>query len=190
MKNTFSITMFCLMLAVAQLATAAPKSVKAAKKSDTFTVLTANIGNMSVTRANYNRKFKAPFYDLGVLKDSLSKVGPDVIFIQEIDREGLDSEKMLFPGRYDVRCNGELCMGINKSKFEYLEDCENGNGFLLCTARLINIKPLTEECKKVKNDYVCVSQRTLLKKEVVKLIDVHTSSPLNDKDFFFKKRPL
>ncbi|MFA6448130.1 MAG: endonuclease/exonuclease/phosphatase family protein [bacterium] len=190
MKKTIVMAMLCAAIAASQIEAAAPKAAKPAKKANTFTVLTANIGNMSVTRANYNRKFKAPFYNLGVLKDSLSKIGPDVIFIQEIDREGLESEKILFPGKYDVRCEGELCMGVNMEKFEYIDTCEKGNGFLLCSARIVTVKPIKEECKKVKNDYVCVSQRTLLKQEIVKLVNVHTSSPLNDKDFAIRRTQI
>lgn len=173
----------CAVCAISAPKTASKTASKPAKKTETIKLLTANIGNMSISEAAYNRKFKAPYFDLSVIKTNLNKISPDVIFIQEIDREGLDSEKVTFPGKYSVQCSGELCVGLNKDRLEYIEDCELGDGYYLCTAHLINKSPVKEECKKEKEDYVCTAKRTLKKSEAIKLFNVHTASPLDDKDF-------
>ncbi len=181
-----------IFMAVAAFsAFAAPKqAAKTTAKQGAFTFLTANVGTAELSKGDLKREFKISEYDLPVLRENINAIDPDIVFLQEIDSEGLHQENRIFFKKYSVRCQGELCIALKTEKFDFLGDCESGNGYFTCPAHALTAKPLQEKCEFKDGGYICRSIRKLENKEVIRLVNVHTVSPLSDKEFKTRREQI
>lgn len=161
-------------------------SVRAAAADGTVTMLTANVGNATISEGDWKRAFKVSEYNLPTLSKNLRTLDPDIVFLQELDRNGMNQEKRIFSRKYSVRCSGELCTAVKTDTLQFIGECEKKNGYLICTARSAGTAPETEKCNFAKGKYTCTSEWRLARREILKLVNVHTDSPADDKDF--KKR--
>lgn len=178
------------LIVIILIAGALTAGLRAPAETPELSVLTANVGNMQTSKADYYRQFKISEYDLPVLKDNLKRAAPDVIFLQELDGKGMAQQKRVFTDKYEARCEGELCIGLRGGALGFAGGCEQKNGYLICTAFFPNRKPLPEKCSLQKGEYVCTTKRTLKKDEIVKLINVHTASPADDKSFGLRRAQI
>ncbi len=192
MKKWREITVLALIIGVAACgAFSAPKKTsKPAGNRKTFSFLTANVGTAELSKGDLKREFKISEYDLPVLRENINAVDPDIVFLQEIDSEGLHQENRIFFKKYDVRCKGEFCIALKTEKFDFLGECEMGNGYFACPAHALNTKPAREKCELKDGGYICRSTRKLENKEVIRLVNVHTVSPLSDKDFKMRRTQI
>lgn len=172
---TGGIVLAAIVLLAAQSSIASAKTVK---------FLTANVGNMEASSASYARNFRISEYDIPVLKENIAALDPDIIFLQEIDSQGKQQEKRIFHKKYQVRCAKDLCVAIDGDKYEFLGECDGGkSGYMLCSARAKKEIKMTETCVEEKDGYVCASRRALPPGDVIKLFNVHSSAPSEDKNF-------
>jgi len=181
MKNVCKMLCFVILI----LFTSASAWAKPVK------VLTANVGNMTVSSASHDRQFKISEYDLPVLKNNLAALDPDIIFLQEIDSEGKGQQSRIFHKKYQVKCLKDMCTAVNEEKFQFIGNCSGGeSGYMLCAVRILKDVKIKETCKEEKGGYVCTSRRTLPAAEVLQLFNVHSASPADDKNFTLRSRQI
>lgn len=124
-----------------------------------ITLLTANVGNASLW--SIMQGFRLRDEDIPVLRENISRLDPDIIYIQEIARDE-QAFQLLDRVKYHIHADGDRCTAVKKSAFGNLE-----------------FVPASTEDRGCSTYYAKLKNRNL----ALLLCNVHTERPLKDGSF-------